>query len=50
MNCNTRNKNLPAIFLVRSEVAKAALGSAGAEHVIVTGQGFEKTLAHWWLK
>ena len=40
-----RSRNLPAIFLVRSEAARTALRRSGAEHVIVTDAGFTDTLA-----
>jgi len=40
-----RRRKLPAIFLVRTEAAREALGRLGAEHVIVTSAGFTDTLA-----
>ena len=40
-----RRRNVPAIFLVRTEVAREALRGSGAEHVIVTRDGFTDTLA-----
>lgn len=40
-----RQRKLPAIFLVRSEAARETLGGLGAEHVIVTREGFTDTLA-----
>ena len=39
-----RRKTLPAIFLVRTEAAREALCRLGAEHVIVTNEGFTDTL------
>ena len=39
-----RLRKLPAIFLVRSELAQSALRRAGADHVIVTKDGFADTL------
>ncbi|MEW6339282.1 MAG: Zn-dependent oxidoreductase [Pseudomonadota bacterium] len=39
-----RRRKLPAIFLVRSEAAREALCRTGAEHVIVTNEGFTGTL------
>jgi NADPH:quinone reductase-like Zn-dependent oxidoreductase len=40
-----RSRKLPAIFLVRNETAQEALHRAGAEHVIVTREGFTDALA-----
>jgi NADPH:quinone reductase-like Zn-dependent oxidoreductase len=40
-----RRRKLPAIFLVRSEAARETLLGLGAEHVIVTHEGFTDTLA-----
>lgn len=40
-----RRRNLPAVFLVRTEAARDALRAAGIEHVIVTNEGFTETLA-----
>ena len=39
-----RRRKLPAIFLVRTEAAREALGRLGAEHVVVTNEGFTGTL------
>jgi NADPH:quinone reductase-like Zn-dependent oxidoreductase len=39
-----RRRKLPAIFLVRTEAAREALCRLGAEHVIVTNEGFAGTL------
>ncbi|WP_297920918.1 Zn-dependent oxidoreductase [Metallibacterium sp.] len=39
-----RRRKLPAIFLVRTEAAREALGRLGAEYVIVTNEGFTDTL------
>jgi len=39
-----RSRKLPAIFLVRTEAARETLGRLGAEHVIVTREGFTDTL------
>jgi NADPH:quinone reductase len=39
-----RRRKLPAIFLVRSEAAREALCRLGAEHVIVTDEGYIDTL------
>jgi NADPH:quinone reductase-like Zn-dependent oxidoreductase len=38
------SRKMPAIFLARSELAQSALRRAGAEHVIVTKDGFADTL------
>ncbi|MCX4162756.1 MULTISPECIES: Zn-dependent oxidoreductase [Paraburkholderia] len=40
-----RKRNVPAIFLVRTEAARDALRASGVEHVIVTREGFTDTLA-----
>jgi NADPH:quinone reductase-like Zn-dependent oxidoreductase len=40
-----RSRKLPAIFLVRTEGAREALCRLGAEHVIVTSEGFTDTLS-----
>ena len=40
-----RERRLPAIFLVRSEAARAALCRMGVEHVLVTTEGFVDQLA-----
>jgi NADPH:quinone reductase-like Zn-dependent oxidoreductase len=40
-----RRRNLPAIFLVRTEAARQALRGLGVEHVIATSDGFTDTLA-----
>jgi NADPH:quinone reductase-like Zn-dependent oxidoreductase len=40
-----RSRRLPAIFLVRTEGAREALCRLGAEHVIVTSEGFADTLS-----
>lgn len=40
-----RRRNLPAIFLVRTEAARQALRGLGVEHVIATSEGFTDTLA-----
>ncbi|PCE23120.1 Zn-dependent oxidoreductase [Paraburkholderia acidicola] len=40
-----RRRNVPAIFLVRTEAAREALRGSGVEHVIVTREGFTDTLA-----
>lgn len=40
-----RSRKLPAIFLVRTEGAREALCRLGAEHVIVTSEGFSDTLS-----
>ncbi len=40
-----RQRKLPAIFLVRAEAELAVLRLAGAEHVIVTSEGFTAQLA-----
>jgi NADPH2:quinone reductase len=40
-----RERHLPAIFLVRSEAARASLRERGVDHVIVTGEGFAEQLA-----
>lgn len=40
-----RRRNVPAIFLVRTEAAGKKLSHSGAEHVIVTEEGFTDTLA-----
>lgn len=39
-----RHRHLPAIFLVRTEAARESLTRLGAEHVIVTNEGFADTL------
>jgi NADPH:quinone reductase-like Zn-dependent oxidoreductase len=39
-----RRRNVPAIFLVRTEAAREALRQKGVEHVIVTSEGFTDTL------
>lgn len=39
-----RRRNLPAIFLVRSEATRETLRGLGVEHVIVTNEGFTGTL------
>jgi NADPH:quinone reductase len=39
-----RSRKLPAIFLVRTEAAREALGRLGVEHVIVTNEGFTERL------
>ena len=39
-----RKRNLPAIFLVRTEAAREALRRTGAEHVIVAAEGFTDKL------
>ncbi|HEX7912901.1 MAG TPA: Zn-dependent oxidoreductase [Paraburkholderia sp.] len=39
-----RSRKLPAIFLVRTEAAREALGRLGAEHVIVTNERLADTL------
>jgi NADPH:quinone reductase-like Zn-dependent oxidoreductase len=39
-----RRRKLPAIFLVRTEAARETLCQLGAEHVIVTGEGFADRL------
>jgi NADPH:quinone reductase len=39
-----RSRNLPAIFLVRSEAARQALCRLGVEHVIVTHENFTGSL------
>ena len=39
-----RRRNLPAVFLVRTEAAREALHGLGVEHVIVTNEGFTGTL------
>ncbi|WP_322015685.1 quinone oxidoreductase family protein [Paraburkholderia sp. J12] len=39
-----RRRKLPAIFLVRTEAAREALAGCGAEHVVVTREGFVETL------
>ncbi|ASL42173.1 hypothetical protein bAD24_I01695 [Burkholderia sp. AD24] len=40
-----RSRNIPAILLVRTVAARDALLRSGAEHVIVTTEGFTETLA-----
>src|SRR5450830_746948 len=40
-----RQRKLPAIFLVRTEAARETLCRLGAEHVIVTREGFTDTLS-----
>ncbi|HKO20845.1 MAG TPA: hypothetical protein VJU82_18370 [Acidobacteriaceae bacterium] len=40
-----RRRKLSAIFLVRTEAARESLGRSGAEHVIVTNEGFTDALA-----
>lgn len=40
-----RSRGLPAIFLVRTEAAREALCRSGADHVIVTGEGYAEQLA-----
>ena len=40
-----RSRKLPAIFLVRTEEAHEALCRLGAEHVIITSEGFTNTLS-----
>ncbi|RFU49717.1 alcohol dehydrogenase catalytic domain-containing protein [Paraburkholderia sp. DHOC27] len=40
-----RQRNLPVIFLVRTDAARDALHAAGVEHVIVTHEGYTTTLA-----
>jgi NADPH:quinone reductase-like Zn-dependent oxidoreductase len=40
-----RSRNIPAIFLVRTTAARDALSRLGVEHVIVTTEGFNDTLA-----
>ncbi|NWD72008.1 zinc-binding dehydrogenase [Pseudomonas gingeri] len=40
-----RSRKLPAIFLVRTEQARDALCRLGAEHVIVTDEGFTDALS-----
>lgn len=39
-----RERNLPAIFLVRTDAARQALLDLGVEHVVVTDEGFAHTL------
>jgi NADPH2:quinone reductase len=39
-----RQRNVPAIFLVRNEAAREALCALGVEHVLVTDEGFTDTL------
>lgn len=39
-----RKRKLPAIFLVRTESAREVLHRSGAEHVIVTSEGFTEAL------
>jgi len=40
-----RERNIPAIFLVRNEEAREMLLRAGVEHVLVTAQGYNGPLA-----
>ena len=40
-----RGRNLPAIFLVRTDAARAGLQQLGVEHVLVTAAGFTGPLA-----
>jgi NADPH:quinone reductase len=42
--CLARRRNVPAIFLVRSEAAREELLHLGAEHVLVTDEGCVETL------
>jgi NADPH:quinone reductase-like Zn-dependent oxidoreductase len=39
-----RRRNIPAIFLVRTEAARETLRQKGVQHVIVTSEGFTDTL------
>jgi NADPH:quinone reductase len=42
--CLARSRKVSAIFLVRTEAAREALRRSGAEHVLITSEGFTDTL------
>jgi NADPH:quinone reductase len=42
--CLARRRNVPAIFLVRSEAAREALHGLGAAHVLIIEEGLTETL------